>query len=39
METHSSDATHYGRDALWDLMQKTLSGKGLKRRVKQVMLT
>ena len=39
METHSSDATHYGGDALWDLMQKTFSGKGLKGRVRQVMLT
>ena len=33
------DATHYGRDAILDLIQKTFSGQGLKRRVKQVMLT
>ena len=32
------DANHYGRDALWDLMQKAFTGKGLKRTVKQVML-
>ena len=32
------DATHYGRDALWDLVQKVFSGKGLKRTVKQVTL-
>ena len=32
------DATHYGRDALWDWMQKAFSGMGLKRTVKQVTL-
>ena len=32
------DATHYGRGALWDLMQKAFSGKELKRTIKQVML-
>lgn len=31
------DATHYGRDTLWDLMQKAFSGNGLKRIVKLVM--
>ena len=39
METKSlSDATHHGKDALWNVRPKAFSEKGLKRTVKQVML-
>ena len=32
------DATHHGRDAPWDLIEKASSGEGLKRPVKQATL-
>ena len=36
METKSlSDATHHGKDALWNVRPKAFSEKGLKRTVKQ----